>query len=104
MININPTNETMGDGRIVIELVDAPWTGIKFAYDKMDLAEAPLEDGSGVLKFEYDVLPEFHDRVEGDRAQFEQYIGGLLVQVLEEQLARNEVIYGGGTGEYIESE
>lgn len=104
MINIKPTNETMGDGRIVIELVDEPFTGIKFAYDKMDLSEETLPDGSGVLKFEYDVLPEFQERVEGIKAQFEQYIGGLLVQVLEEQIANNQVVYGGGTGEYTTSE
>lgn len=111
MINIKPTNETIGDGRTIIELVDEPYTGIRFAYDKMNMDEAPLAEGEsvdtprqGILHFEYDVLPEFKDRVESMKAEFEQYIGALLVQVLEAQLARNEVVYSGGTGEYTTAE
>ena len=104
MINIKPTDEVMGDGRVVIELVDEPFAGIRFAYDKMDISDAPLSDGSGVLHFEYDVIPEFHDRVAPIKEQFEQHIGALLLQVLEAQLDRGEVVYSGGTGEYTTAE
>jgi len=73
-----------------IELTDTPYAGIVFKFGKVNLVE---EDDLLCIQFEYDII-------EGDcpRDQiFRNYIGDILVEMIEEGLMRNDIVYTGGT-------
>lgn len=75
----------------VIQLLEGPYTGITYQYGKV-LLEPDEEKDELRLKFEYTI----HDGQPSDVNDFQQYIGAILHEILEEQLARNQIVYTGG--------
>ena len=74
-----------------VQLIDGPFVGVTYRYGAVVL-EPDEEKDELRLKFEYNVL-------EGDVPDpvvFKQYIGDILYGMIEEQLARNQIVYTGG--------
>ena len=77
-----------------IKLTEGPYAGIIYSYGSVGFEE----DGDTLkLKFEYDI----HENPVGfvDRNKFKNHIGDILIDLLEENLLKNNVVYTGGTDE-----
>jgi hypothetical protein len=83
------------NGQVELELLDEPFDNITFYYDGTSFADEENEDGSLTLSFQYILTGQ---KTPTNIKLFNQTLGDLLMQVLEEQIARNEVIYHGGQG------
>lgn len=94
MINIKSTGKEF-NGQLEIELLDDPYKGVTFYYESMKFADEENEDGLLNMSFEYQITSNNAPKRLKD---FEKYIGDLIIQILEEQMKKNEVIYKGGEG------
>tara|TARA_Y100001973_G_scaffold21092_1_gene31127 strand:+ start:672 stop:980 length:309 start_codon:yes stop_codon:yes gene_type:complete len=70
-----------------IRLTDSKWDGIIYHYETVSFRE---EDEEAVLKFDYEIdsAPEDFDvdnLTPNDQADFESYIGDILVSLIEEK-------------------
>lgn len=73
-----------------ISLTEEPYNGIVFKFGKVKLIE---EEDLLRIQFEYDII-------EGDCTRdeiFRNYIGDILVELIEQGLLRNDIVYTGGT-------
>lgn len=73
-----------------IELTDTPYAGIVFKFGGVSFEE---KEDECLLHFDYEV-------VEGDAPNdqiFKTYLGDILIELIEEGLARNDIVYTGGT-------
>lgn len=73
-----------------IELTDTPYEGIIYRYGKVSLIE---ENDHLKLQFEYDIV----DGSPPNDEIFKTYIGDILLEMIEEGLSRNDIVYTGGT-------
>lgn len=76
----------------VVQLVEGPYEGVTFKYGKVQLIPNEVDDNL-TISFEYDLLDGQPTNVQ----QFEQYIGQLLHEMIEEMVAENKIVYTGGT-------
>jgi len=83
-----------GENIFALKLIDGPFTGITYSYNKCGVSE---EEDHAVLTFEYDIMENREE--EYDTKLFEKYIGNILLDLIEKQLATNSVIYSGGVEE-----
>ena len=74
-----------------IELTEGPYEGIVYKYGRVQLVE---EDDQMRVRFEY----ETDDGTRMDN-NFVQYIGPILVDLIEEGLMKNSIVYTGGVDE-----
>jgi hypothetical protein len=95
MIDIKPTGKDF-NGQVELELTAGPFKGTKFYYEGMKMADEENPDGSMNMSFDYVITG-------GDTPkklnEFEQVLGETILQILEEQIAKNEVVYTGGVDE-----
>ena len=76
-----------------IELLDGQYKGSVYQYGKVDL----IEEGETLrLKFEYFMKPQYNDP--GTQA-FKNYLGDILVELIEAGLQTNSMVYTGGTAD-----
>lgn len=76
-----------------IEITSGPYEGIVFKYGKVSL----VEEGDGlVIKFQYET-PGNADCPK-DNA-FIKFIGDILTELIETGIAKNSIVYTGGTDE-----
>lgn len=85
------------DGVYAVQLTDPPYAGIMFSYGEVKFPEDLDEDEKITVKFEYDIID--NKGIEYDVAEFETYIGDLLIEIIMYQLSKNEIVYTGGTSE-----
>ena len=78
----------------VIQLVEGPYAGITYRYGRVQFTPDEVNDKL-TLSFKYDIMEGSLDNVH----EFEQYIGAILYELIEEQLGRNDVVYTGGVDE-----
>lgn len=71
-----------------IKLIDGPYAGIMYRYGRVNLIE---EDDRLRVKFEY----ELDTGARMDEA-FEQYIGPILTELIEQGVLTNSITYTGG--------
>ena len=81
-------------GNQLIELTSKEYSGIIYTYGRVRLLE---EDDQLRVQFEFDI----HENPVGfvDRDKFRNHIGDILIDLLEENLLKNNVVYTGGTDE-----
>lgn len=82
------------NGNQLIKLTCNPYSGIIYTYGRVRLVE---EDELLRVQFEYDIQENPVGVLERDK--FRDYIGDILVELLEENLLKNNVVYTGGTDE-----
>lgn len=75
----------------VVQLVEGPYQGITYQYGRVQFFPDDVNDKLTV-SFKYNIMEGSPDNV----ANFEQYIGAILYDLIEEQLGRNDVTYTGG--------
>lgn len=77
-----------------IQIDEGEFAGCQLIYGAVSFDETP--DGTvPILKFDYDIVNDYNVK-ESQRSAFQQTIGDILVQILEEFLDKNETIYKGG--------
>lgn len=81
-------------GGQLIELTSGEFSGIIYTYGKVRL----IEEGDTLrVQFEYDIRENPIGDI--DRDKFKNHIGDILIDILDEQLAKNQVVYTGGVDE-----
>jgi hypothetical protein len=76
----------------VVQLNEGPYEGVTYKYGRVQFKPNEHDDNL-TISFSYDIMD---GPAPDDRAQFEQYIGAILHEIIEEQLGRNDVVYTGG--------
>jgi len=81
-------------GNQLIKLTSKKYSGIIYTYGQVKLIE---EDDVLRVQFNYDI----HENPIGelDRNDFKDYVGSILIDILDEQLNKNQVVYTGGIDE-----
>ncbi len=82
------------EGNQLIRLTSNQYSGIIYTYGRVRLLE---EDDQLRVQFEYDI----HENPVGfvDASIFRNHIGDILIDLLEENLLKNNLVYTGGTDE-----
>jgi len=84
--------QRQGDDFSCIKILDGQYEGIIYKYNQVKISETENADGQLPLKFTYDIManPNKEDIKSTD---FRNYIGDILVEVMEEQLKNGKVIF-----------
>lgn len=87
--------EPYGKHEYAIEFTDHKYSGIKFILGKVQLVE---EKDQCTLKYKYDIIENNTDvSIVGDKkTEFEKAIGDLVVEMIDQGLLNNELVYYGG--------
>lgn len=88
-------SRTDKNGYYFIELTEGDFKGIIYSFGGVELVE---EGDHARLKFDYEIEDK-EDYPNIDAKQFEQQIGDILVDMIEEGLALNTIVYKGGVDE-----
>lgn len=80
------------NGNQLIKLTSSEYSGIIYTYGRVRLLE---EDDHLRVQFEYDIQENPVEEV--DPSKFRNHIGDILIDLLEENLLKNNVVYTGGT-------
>lgn len=78
-----------------IRLLKTEFDSITFKYGEVKFVENE-EQENATLSFEYDII---EGQAPQELAKFEKMIGDLLLNIIEQQLLNQEVVYKGGTSE-----
>jgi hypothetical protein len=84
--------QRQGDDFSCIKILDGQYEGIIYKYNQVKISETENADGQLPLKFTYDIManPNKEDIKSTD---FRNYIGDILVEVMEEQLKNGKVLF-----------
>ena len=84
--------QRQGDDFSCIKIMDGQYEGIIYKYNQVKISETENADGQLPLKFTYDIManPNKEDIKSTD---FRNYIGDILVEVMEEQLKDGKIIF-----------
>lgn len=80
-------------GRFHIKLIDSEFSGIVFTLDEVTFSEDDEKDEC-TMSYHYDIIENPLEVFDED--EFKQYIGDLLIELIQDQLEKNELIYTGG--------
>ena len=82
--------QRQGDDFSCIKIMDGQFEGIIYKYNNVKLSETENAEGELPLKFTYDIManPNNEDIKSTD---FRNYIGDILVEVMEEQLKNGKL-------------
>lgn len=98
MSKLKYNKEPYGDNEFIIEFVDHTFSGIRFVLGKVQLLE---QDDNCTLKYHYDIIENNteHSIKHETKQSFETSVGDLVVQLIDEGLLNNNLIYYGGKDE-----
>ena len=84
--------QRQGDDFSCIKILEGKYEGIIYKYNNVKLSQTENADGELPLKFTYDIManPNKEDIKSTD---FRNYIGDILVEVMEEQLKDGKIIF-----------
>jgi len=82
-----------GDDFTCIKLLQGKYKGIIYKYGKVGFAKEEKEDGTLPMKFDYDIIFNPHEETSIDKQEFIDYIGDILVELLEKQIKGGQVVY-----------
>jgi hypothetical protein len=82
------------DGFQLIELTSGKYSGIIYSYGKVEFEEM---ENQLKLKFDYHIHDDYGINV--IQEEFKQEIGNILVDLIEQNLAKNSIVYSGGIDE-----
>jgi hypothetical protein len=80
------------DDNTCIKLVGEQFTDVIYKYGKVGFAGAENKDGTMPLKFDYTVLRNPKDWDTLDNQKFINYIGDILVEIMDEKLKDGSII------------
>lgn len=78
-----------------IRLLKTEFENITFKYGEVKFVENEAQENA-TLSFEYDII---EGQAPKELAKFEKMIGDLLLNIIEQQLVNQEVVFKGGTSE-----
>jgi hypothetical protein len=81
-----------GDDFTCIKLVEDKYLGIVYKYGNVAFARDEKPDGTLPMKFDYDIIKN-PDNIDTNNQQFIDYIGDILIELLEKQLEDGKVTY-----------
>jgi len=81
-----------GEEQTYIKLVEEKYLGIVYKYGKVQFAKEPRKDGTLPMKFDYEIIKN-PDEIKFDEQEFINYIGDILVELLEKQLTDGKVTF-----------
>ena len=84
--------QRQGDDFSCIKILEGKYEGLIYKYNNVKLSQTENADGELPLKFTYDIManPNKEDIKSTD---FRNYIGDILVEVMEEQLKNGKIIF-----------
>ena len=82
-----------GDDFTSIKLLQPPYKGVIFKYGKVGFGKEENPDGTKSMKFDYDIIFNPFDETSIDKQEFIDYIGDILVELLDKQIQGGQVIY-----------
>ena len=84
--------QRQGDDFSCIKIMDGQYEGIIYKYNNVKISQTENADGKLPLKFTYDIManPNKEDIKSTD---FRNYIGDILVEVMEEQLKNGKILF-----------
>jgi len=90
--------EPYGDHEYLLEFIDHTFSGIKFILGKVQLLE---QNDNCTLKYHYDIIENNTEMsIKHELKQsFEKNVGDLVVQMIDDGLLNNDLIYYGGKDE-----
>ena len=89
-------------GKVEMIYEEGPWKDIAWTFYGMKFADKENDDGSIQMHYEYDITSELKPE---DIPAFEASTGDVIIDILEQQMAKGEVIYRGtGDGEIQQTE
>ena len=82
-----------GDDFSCVKLLSGKYEEVIYKYDKVAFEPEPTKDGDVPLRFTYDIMlnPKKVDVMSDD---FKNYIGDILVEIVEQQLKEGKVTFG----------
>ena len=80
-----------GDDFTCIKLLQGKYKGIIYKYGKVGFAKEEKSDGTLPMKFDYDILQN-PNQIDIDKNEFIDYIGDILLEVLEKQIKEGKAI------------
>ena len=84
--------QRQGDDFSCIKIMDGQYEGIIYKYNNVKISQTENADGELPLKFTYDIMANPNDE-DIKSIDFRNYIGDILVEVMEEQLKDGKVIF-----------
>ena len=84
--------QRQGDDFSCIKIMDGQYEGIIYKYNNVKISQTENADGELPLKFTYDIManPNKEDIKSTD---FRNYIGDILIEVMEEQLKNGKILF-----------
>ena len=79
-----------GDEFTCIKLIEDKYLGIVYKYGNVAFAKDEKPDGTLPMKFDYDIIKN-PDNIDTNNQQFIDYIGDILIELLEKQLTDGKV-------------
>lgn len=81
-----------GDDYTCIKLMDDKYLNIVYKYGRVAFAKDEKPDGTLPMKFDYDILKNPNE-IDTNTQEFINYIGDILVELLEKQLIDGKVSF-----------
>lgn len=88
-------------GQHHIKFTEGPFGGIIFTLGQVSFKEDEEKDEC-YMSYDYDILENPQEVF--DEELFKQYVGDLLIELIEDQLKSNELIYTGGEDSEIRTD
>jgi len=82
-----------GDDFTCIKLLQLPYKGIIYKYGKVGFAKEEDNKGNLPMQFDYDIIFNPFDETSIDKQEFIDYIGDILVELLDKQIKGGQAIY-----------
>ena len=81
-----------GDDFTCIKLVEDKYLNVVYKYGKVAFAKDERSDGTLPMKFDYDIIKNPNE-VDTNTQEFINYIGDILIELLEKQLIDGKVTF-----------
>jgi hypothetical protein len=88
--------EPYGTNQYSIEYTNGKYVGIKIVLGAVKLEESQEQDNC-TLKYNYDIIEGIVE--DSDKKEFDNYIGDTLMQMLNDGVKNNDLVYSGGVDE-----
>jgi len=81
-----------GDDFTCIKLLEGKYKGVIYKYGKVVSAKEEKPYGTLPMKFDYDIIFNPHEETSIDKQDFIDYIGDILIELLEKQIENGTAV------------
>ena len=81
-----------GDDFTCIKLLQGKYKGVIYKYGKVGFAKDEKPDGTLPMQFDYDIIFNPHEETSIDKQDFIDYIGDILIELLEKQIENGTAV------------